>query len=111
VTDNPWWGEIFDDHEIADLQNITDQAIEEHDDEEEDDDDYIEAYIAITLDKMCDVLNDIRRIIEANITVTDTGTMFMRSLGEALALEWMLGPADYDEPTADAAQWFLPESD
>jgi len=82
VTDNPWWGEIFDDHEIADLQNITDQAIEEHDDEEEDDDDdYIEAYIAITLDKMCDVLNDIRRIIEANITVTDTGTMFMRSLG------------------------------
>ena len=110
MTDNPWWGEIFDDHEIADLQNITDQAIEEHDDEE-DDDDYIETYIAITLDKICDVLNDIRHVIEANVTVTDTGTLFMRSLGEALALEWTLGPADYDEPTADAAQWFLPESD
>lgn len=111
MTDNPWWGEIFNDQEIADLQNVTDQTIEEHDDDDDDEnEDYIEAYIAITLDKMCDVLQDLRRIIEANVTVTDTGKLFMQSLGEALALEWMLGPAPYDEPTADAAQWFLPES-
>lgn len=85
---------------------------EENDDEDDDGDDgdYIEAYINIMFDSMCDVLTDIRNILEASVTKTDVGALFIRSLGEALALEWAMGEAPYDEPTADAAQWFLPES-
>lgn len=109
-TDEPWWGEIFNDNEIQHLQNVAEQAIIDHDDDDFEEGDCIETYMEISFDAVKNILTDIRNILETSVLQTEMGILFMRSLGEALALEWLSGDAPYDEPTADAAQWFLPES-
>jgi hypothetical protein len=63
--------------------------------------------IEIDANLVGDVLNGIRFLLDYCDSPT-TGE-FLLDLGAAIGEEYLCSDLAYDEPTADAAQWFLPE--
>lgn len=71
-----------------------------------------EGVIHIEMEVPADMIGVLLRGLRDIQADTDNEFMweFFQQLGEEIAIEYLEGDLEFDEPTADVAQWFLPES-
>lgn len=106
VGDPEWWEDVFSNNEAQSLLDASNNIIEAYDSREGER--YMEVFIMIPETKIKTTLEGIKKALAFN--PSGLFKEFLLVLGESIALEYLEGDLDPDEPTTDIASWFLPES-
>lgn len=106
MNDEPWWEHMFSPQERHQLELVTNKM--EHEEPIPLEAGCIQVDIEISADMIGPLLRAVRDL-QAN-TDDDIAWDFLQQLGEEIAIEYLEGDLEFDEPTVDVAQWFLPES-
>lgn len=100
-----WWREVFTDKEVEQMELVAETI--ESEQAEALDETWMDMSIMFTMNNVRPVLEALKVIVEsAWISKREEAAGFFKLLGYAIAKEYIEGDSPYDEPTADAAQYW-----
>lgn len=100
-----WWREVFTDHEAEQMELVAESIEAEGTDDLADI--WMDISVMFTSNNILPILNALKVIVgSAWISKREEAQGFFKLLGYAIAKEYIEGDMPYDEPTADAAQYW-----
>lgn len=119
MSDMPeWWETVFNQHEINDLQRVTEEAVNNNLDDQFDVTDlaeymnmeFVDIEFSLPIEQVPSILKGLREA-QLYTKVDANWQAFVDLFGSVLAVQYLESDIDYDEETTDIATWFLPDDD
>ena len=118
MSDMPeWWETVFNQHEINDLQRVTEEAVNNLDDQFDVTDlaeymnmEFVDIEFSLPIEQAPSILKGLREA-QLYTKVDANWQAFVDLFGSVLAAQYMVTDCEYDEEATDIATWFLPDDD
>lgn len=111
-----WWEDVFNPHEISDLQRVTEEAVNHHDTidtvylAELMGVEYVDVELMVPASQLPSILKGLREAVQYTKVDADWQE-FIHMLGATLAFQYLESDCEYDEYVSEIATWFLPGDD